>query len=297
MTRLEQAIRAIAVCVTVSAATHSEAVAQMIPAQPMTAAECQAAAGAISPADPSGASWSRVAQCGSVGGTALANALSAARAVTDSVYLRSLLSASSRIRDPNLFAMTLSVAEDRTASDAARIIAMLIALQQVNNHNDLAIGLSWSNAVTYPWGTSCQQLVSGHEGGQYSSETSLPANAAVQLGTRLDAIVFASPPNLQAVIDPAKCVRARISAEAPDSVDPVSITLSYVCGNMFRVTNTSPKWIDASYVVVRSTESGDLEVAPNTSKDFEVDRTGTVTLTYLGKVIRQAANSATVCPP
>jgi hypothetical protein len=290
-------MRVIVACAAVIGVARADALAQVIPAEPMTAAECQAAASTIRPTDPSGASWSRVAQCGSVGGTALANALDAARTATDSVYLRSLLSVGSRIRDPNLFAMALGIANDRAASDASRIIAMLIALQQVDNHNDLAMGLSWSQTVTDPWGTSCRQLVPEHEGARYNSETALPANAAVQLGARLDSVIFAAPPNSPAVTDVAKCVRVQMSGATPDSVDPGSITLSYVCGNTFRVTNASAKWIDVGYAVVNSNETGDLEVAPNSSRNFEVDIKGAVALTYLGQVVRQTANGGAVCPP
>jgi hypothetical protein len=268
---------------------------QLIPAAPITAQECSRQANAIGPADRTALGWSRLADCGTTGGTALAGALTAARASADSIYLHSLLAVGSRIQDPTLLSTALTVAEDRSAGDAARIMAMLIALAQIDNHNELSFRVTWDQTVRVPWGMSCR-LTSDLDA-QYGSRTALPSNAASQMGVRLDGIVFATPPNSHAVIDVAKCVRAALVAQTPDSVDPAQITLAYVCGNTFRVTNTSPKWIDVSYAVSHSNEKGDLEVAPNSSEDFEVDIKDTVMLIYLGQTIRQVANAGTSCPP
>ena len=272
-----------------------DAFGQLIPSAPITTQECSRQASAIGPSDRTALGWSRLPDCGTTGGTALANALSAARSSADSIYLYSLLVVASRIQNPTLLLTAQTVAEDRSAADPPRIIAILIALAQIDNHNTLSIGLTWDRTVRQPWGLSCR--LTPDLDAQYASTTALPSNAAAQLGTRLDGIIFATPPNSHAVIDVAKCVRAALGAQTPDSVDPAQIAFAYVCGNIFRVSNSSPKWIDVSYSVSHSNEKGDLEVGPNSSQQFEVDVKDTVLLVYLGQTIRQAANGGTTCPP
>ncbi|HEX6049072.1 MAG TPA: hypothetical protein VFZ21_07385 [Gemmatimonadaceae bacterium] len=263
--------------------------AQLVPSHPISAQECARQAAAIGPRDPTARLWGRLADCGAMGGTALANALGGAHWPVDTTYLRSLVAVGSRIQDPTLLSTALRVAEDRSAGDLPRIAAMLIALAQIDNHRVLPIGVTW------PHGSSCRFGYDPHA--RYGSTTPLPSNAAAQMGSRLDGIIFATPPNSQAVTEAATCVREALMVEAPESVDPAQITLAYVCGNTFRVVNASRRWIDVSYAVSSSNEKGDLEVGPSSSEEFEVDIKGSVLLVYLGRTIRQVANGGTPCPP
>jgi len=187
-----------------------DAFGQLIQSAPITTQECSRQASAIGPSDRTALGWSRLPDCGTTGGTALANALSAARSSADSIYLYSLLVVASRIQNPTLLLTAQTVAEDRSAADPPRIIAILIALAQIDNHNTLSIGLTWDRTVRQPWGLSCR--LTPDLDAQYASTTALPSNAAAQLGTRLDGIIFATPPNSHAVIDVAKCVRAALVA-------------------------------------------------------------------------------------
>src|SRR5678815_3909434 len=94
-----------------------DAFGQLIQSAPITTQECSALASAIGPSDRTALGWSRLPDCGTTGGTALANALSAARSSADSIYLYSLLVVASRIQNPTLLLTAQTVAEDRSAAD------------------------------------------------------------------------------------------------------------------------------------------------------------------------------------
>ena len=94
-----------------------DAFGQLIPSAPITTQECSRQASAIGPSDRTALGWSRLPDCGTTGGTALANALSAARSSADSIYLYSLLVVASRIQNPTLLLTAQTVAEDRSAAD------------------------------------------------------------------------------------------------------------------------------------------------------------------------------------
>ena len=74
------------------------------------------------------------------------------------------------------------------------------------------------------------------------------------------------------------------------------LTLSYVCGSKFRVSNTSNRWIDVTLSVDGTTDTANLAVGPNGTKDYTTLRLGAVTSIYNSQAIRQASNLATACP-
>ncbi|HYC32213.1 MAG TPA: hypothetical protein VEB59_07975, partial [Gemmatimonadales bacterium] len=97
---------------------------------------------------------------------------------------------------------------------------------------------------------------------------------------------------------------AEPTAAAPALVvDPETITLTYVCANRYSVRNTGPIEATVTYVVVGTSESGQLTlpapVSPATHTDtpLTTQSTGTVQLLLEGTVIEEVPNGARSCPP
>jgi len=275
------------VLLTLPAALH----AQRIPGPPPTAAECSAAVTALAAAERWGSSWGRIPECGVEGGLAIANALNAVKTVTDSIYLRYLLGAASSIRDGNVWQAAITLSGDKTATLEARVIGLLVLLNQHDVMAALRLDLSWNQLMTVPRAT-CRFASDLHAA--YLSDNSLPRGAVIRAAAHFDAVEedFTNPAVVRTV---AECARVLLRDEVPETVDPALIRLSYVCDTKFRVTNLSSKWIDVSYQVRNTDEHGDYAVGPQSEEMIWTDEIGTVVLFYLGKAIRTAANGGTAC--
>lgn len=97
------------------------------------------------------------------------------------------------------------------------------------------------------------------------------------------------------VKDLASCIRTMIADEYPERVPTSAITLTYVCGDKFRVNNAGAFWVDVTYSVNNATETGDLVVSPGGHTEFVTETSGLVLLTYMGQVIRERANGGVPC--
>jgi len=259
-------------------------------AQP-TPAQCTAAAAALAAGNRYAEGWERIPQCGVQGGVAIANALSTAKTVTDSIYLRYLLGAASRIRDGNVWQAAITLSGDKTATHESRVIGLLALLAQHDVAAGLRINLSWNQLMTLPWET-CR--FRPDPGAFYFSDNSLPGGAVNTAAAHFDTVAddVTNHPVIRTV---AGCARAMLLSEVPETVDPSLIQLSYVCGTKFRVNDLGSKWVDVTYQVQSTEESAVLVVGPQAEKVFWTDETGTVVLFYLGNAIRTTANGGTAC--
>lgn len=265
--------------------------AQAIPYVAPTEAECIAAAAALDGGNHDASSWNRLSGCGTRGGNALARALRAGLAETDSIYLLALYNTSASIKDSAVFKAGLFVSNQASATAPARIISLLVGLSQV----EPAIGLKLSVGLGSLWspgvGLNCPFAV--YEPRKYHSTTFLSGEAKQQLANRADDVRLSSAP--QAVREFAGCVRQTLLPSVPRVINPASISLSYVCGNRFRVENNSADWLKVTWNMEIWSDTGAFDVGPHASFTFSTRSIGSVRLYQNGVFVKSKANGGTTC--
>ena len=276
------------VAVMAVAATFSrEATAQGTPR--MTQRECETAATALSNRAPA-SQWERIGWCGSFGAQTLARALIAARLSTDTAFLSDLAWSARLVRDVGLLQTAMQLAEDSTATTAARVVGLLTVVAQY------AAGIA-------PRGRTFAQLVSVPVGWCWMSNpfhSSYTSDLGVALSDRQSAAMRSATLGLTPSVDPvirdlASCVSDYVAFDAPPSVDPQLITLDYVCGSKFRVRNAGVKSVRVSYLGFGAQDGGGLYVPAN-SEAFVIARCEcALDLFYQGRLIRSAPNAGTTC--
>jgi hypothetical protein len=260
----------------------------------ITAAECSAQVSAIQTRAADMRGWERIAECGSSGGQAIASAIRAARTSTDSIYLKNLITAASRIRESNVFQAALDIADDPGATVPARVTALVVLLAQYSNAFTLFPRHSWQSLVSVPLSPGCG--ISTFSANSYLSDVGLPAHAYDQIASHAEALAAnaSAPPVVRTL---ARCVRLSVLAAVPDTVDLALISFDYVCATKYRVHNGGTKWIDVTYQLYHVAEHSDLSVAPGGDVTFFTDAGYGVALYYRGQLIRDAQNGQTQCPP
>lgn len=266
--------------------------AQRIAAPAPTAEECDAAVAALNAGSPTGAGWERIAQCGSAGVTALGNALWNARSSVDSVYLLALHSAASKVRHTTIFGTAREVASSTSASLDARMMSLLLLLSQHERTLGRRSSETWQTFVTVPMGASCR--LAAQTEAEYLTAAALPSDYIERMAATTEPIMNSTSAPA-ALRDLARCVRTIIADTLPERVPTSAITLEYVCGNRFRVSNSGALWIDVNYRVQNTTETGDLVVAPHAHTEFTTEAVGRVFLYYLGQDIRERNNGGLPC--
>jgi len=266
---------------------------QTIPGEPPSPSECQAAAEALRGGSRDGTGWEALAACGTVGGAALAQALQSARRESDAPYLEVLYGSLSVIRDPQVFRAALTVMQDKEATSAARIVALLTGLAQ----HDMALrpGLSVPLRSVISGGQSKRcPIALGMIVGDYRSKTALPTDYLAQLSTAVAAASddIGAQESVRAM---ARCVQGMLASAAPIRVLRTSIQLVYSCGNRFRVINESKEWIKVTWRIEESGDKGDLVVEPKGHLEFTTRKSGEVTLLYGGAVVATKKNEQRKC--
>ncbi|MDZ4865241.1 MAG: hypothetical protein SGJ01_17615 [Gemmatimonadota bacterium] len=90
---------------------------------------------------------------------------------------------------------------------------------------------------------------------------------------------------------------------SPPPVNTSLITLSYVCGNKFKVRNSNPVAVPLTWNLINHTQTGALTIpaiaaggVPGSGFIITQEKR-TVRLSYTGQLIRTTPNGNTVCPP
>jgi hypothetical protein len=260
-------------------------------AQRPTAAECGAAVAALAVPNRDMSGWERVAECGVQAGQALGTALTNARTETDGKYLSNLWTAAAAIRDPSVLNSAIALARDRSATVPARVVALVVALAQ----HVRGVGITgWplDRLTTEPWGPRCAFAVTTHQ--LPGSQNPVPTTYVRRLAALYDEVGWAADEN-PVLADIARCARVVLRNDVPESVDPSRITLTYMCGTKYRVTNTAPKGATVTYRVSHTREAGDLTIPPKGSRDFYTVFIDAVRLEYNGRVIQEAENGGREC--
>ena len=232
--------------------------------------------------------WDLVASCGSSRGVStFVSALKSPVIVTelDASRLRRLFEVFDGRLEGTLFAAYTDAVSNGGGSDAFRIAAMRALVGMVEP--DLEIRLPRVGSAQQSCGTA------GRMYGRDRTSSTLPADAFERVIAAVsDVTTSGAAPRVKLA---AACWQALLERELPDDVHKISI--SYVCGNKFRVTNNNhnPNGVDLNYVVGNNLDSGEFGVRGKGTYDLMVSDAGTVSI-YLGRtLIASQANGGTVC--
>ena len=217
-------------------APASALAAQTILGSSPTPAECDGAVVALQRGDRSG--WERLPSCGSAGGTALGAAIRAATLEVDPVYLGRLYTASVWIRDAAIFSAAITVMQDNGATQQSRVLAILIGIAQHDPNLIVPATRPWPTVLTPPSGGGVCQLTGAYGQRTFSSSSPLPSGYLQTLASATEATYRAATAPI-AVKELARCVRLSFDDVLPITVSKTQILLTYMCGNRFRVRNTS----------------------------------------------------------
>lgn len=231
--------------------------------------------------------------CPTVAAPALAGAIRNARSAQDTVYLGRLAAQAANVRDPQVLDAALALAGDRTASDRARVTAILVLLGQ--RGSGLTVGDTPLPALfteKLPATGTCGFNVAT---GGFAIENPLPDDHVRRIARVLDGIRYQNGESAL-LRNLARCARTGTLSEVPPQVDVSRIRLAYVCENRFRIQNHTPEFLVLSYTVAGTGESWDVTARSGGGwTDFTADSAGTVQLTYDGQVVATAANTSKSC--
>jgi hypothetical protein len=259
---------------------------------PPTAAECSAAAQVLASGQRSG--WEVLPRCAD-GGNALGSALRAARLETDSIYLFRLFGAASNVRSPAVNDASIALLADQTASAQARVVGALVGLTQFEGNFTASFRRSWNSILTEPAGTRCP-VTARNIDSPYLTVSAMPTDYLSRFGTALEA-AYRNSTTPSVVRDVARCVRDLIADSLPIRVTDSELNLTYICGNRFRVRNTSQEAVSVKYDVYQTSDTGELFVNAGQDVLFTTELRGTTRLFYFDRLVRTKANGNTVCPP
>lgn len=234
--------------------------------------------------------------CPSTAAAALAGAVRAARSAADTAYLGRLASTAGDVKDPAVFAAALEVAADGSATDGARVMALLVTVAQLGSSQDV-------EDRTRPQLFTDPLPATGICGFEIAStgpaiDHPLPADAERQAAQVIDGIRSGrrEPALLQNL---ARCARSVISADIPVQVPLTGIKVDYVCGNRFRVQNHSGAAVTLNVTTTAADgSSGTVDVAaPDIGgwTSFTAATGGTAQVRYQGQLIATVANGGRRC--
>lgn len=265
--------------------------AQVIPLEPITPAQCEAALLAFQSHPRDHSAWYRLPGCGALGGNALARAIRSAGARTDSGWMFPLYLGASEIRDSAVFNAALTVAGSTTATPEARVIAFLIGLSQLNR----AIGIDMRVEPEALWTTGTPRgcpLSSYTDEGVFFSTTFLSPEADQQLAATADEVRYSDAPLVVRAF--AGCIRMMMF-NVPVVVRDSLITMIYTCGNRFRVENRDREYLAATWHLATLPDSGWITVGPYSSFTFTTRSVGNVRLYQNGKLVATRDHGGIVC--
>jgi hypothetical protein len=273
-------------------ATFSALVAQGAPGTPPSATECADAAAALSAGGRLQSAWNLLPSCGTSGASALAAAVSATTSEADTSYLRDLYGVAASIKDPAILAAAGTVVSDPGATQAARVTAILLLVAQFDNAIMARFSVPWGALLTGSY-ADCPFAVATR---YYAGRRQLQADSSQRVASALDqARNDGSAPG--AVRALAQCARTVLRGAIPITVSSALIRLTYVCGNRFRVRNSSGEWITVAFDVYQTTDKGELTIGPGADLLFTTREKGTVRLFYGGALVQTKENGASVCSP
>lgn len=259
---------------------------------PPTPAECQAGVDSLIAGARSAATWQHVSFCGASGAAALVTRLPALSSETDTVYLTGIMGAANVVKDTALLRAAGLLARNAGATSQARIAALGIVLAQYTPSANILGMRGWAGTLGSARGSDCRLGTGGDY--DYAYEAPQPPDSLQRIAAELDSVELRTG-ETALMRDLARCARGMVD-EVPAGVPVAALTLTYVCGTTFQVSNSSARPAELTYSV--SSEPGetyDVFVRPGASTRFSTMRAGTVDLYQNGVVVRTLKSVGRSC--
>lgn len=247
----------------------------------------------------------RLSDCTGTGEKALSDAVLSARDSTATGFLWELTREAASVRHPLMLDAASRIAADRSATERARVMAVLI-LQGLHGGSlsiDLFGGAQGERTIartelftaTYP-ASGCA-LGMPFSDGESAIPNTLPADAPSRTAAVL-ADIQRDPGGSSSLRGLAACVLRAIRSDESvgPAVDLRDLVVTYVCDNTFRINNPLPVQLRFTYTVVGTDEEDELWVPAQHEYDFDTEQAGPLQLSYNGRVIRTVENGKRVCP-
>jgi hypothetical protein len=287
--------------VVISALACGRSASGQDPRTPATVTECDAAIAAVdrlvsNPHKPSAVEQQQLwtaTRCDARGGVALARLVPLARTSHDVPGLQNAEAIATNFSDSTVARAMLQLASDAGATAESRIFAfrVLMGLHAPTTWFDQPSSYSAT-------GTACRTRTIAAPPPLPGAP--LPDDFAQRAGTVAKSV--ANGTAAQNVRAAATCAYRHFGAFANLDVDATKISLSYVCGNDFRVRNDNAVTAPLTYRVAGTADEGDVNAPANGALVFRTDSIGTVNL-FLAlpnippgpQPIRSASNGGTAC--
>jgi hypothetical protein len=255
-----------------------------------TTAACNAMIYAVShtPLPAAGDSaWRFLNTCNDAG-TAFAIAIGNSITITDSGLLAQFLQTASLLVDSMAFDRFTDVARNSAATPKSRAMAFEAMLI----YSNYAFELDHPIATVFPNGQNCTWTTG--EGIPPTVYRRLASNYREQIANAAR-VVYKNPSQPASVVAAARCTMAVMNGRVLPDVTTSLLTLTYVCGNTFRLNNANPDAADVRYTV-ETTETAILHVPAGKSFTFFTTKLGSVHLAYRGTEFATVSNDKTTCP-
>jgi hypothetical protein len=207
----------------------------------------------------------------------------------DSQRLLALRRASRAIRDQRILIAVADVAADGSRPEPVAFAAI-----------DVLLGYVRPTAAVTPVSGSRDVLI-GSSASIDTTSGSAPVVGNVEETVRLALWHALEAAPGEAVRERAARALALIQAHAvarESAWPPGALTLTYLCGNTFRVRNTHSQGVRLSYDVYNVPGSiAEIGVPATDETVFTAPKAGTVRLLHLGRVVATKANGGRACTP
>lgn len=271
--------------------------AQSIHAQDVASKEayqrerCRLAAQVITtgrPATKADWAWRTIAGCHSDGAAAVASAIAQLGVSDDSALRERVLSSAVFLKDGRIFGALVAVATSAGAPSESRITAIKGILAQYNDAvvvgDERRFRMSGPNGYCgFAQGTSARS----DTGQALPSDMRLQAVRAMQRTAQ----TTADP----AVASAAWCVRGILEAGDDLLFQPSLLTVQAKCGDRFVAHSAHDRAVHLAWVTADGSRSGEIVIAPGTTKEFSAVASEPITFSVAGTTIAQIS-SQSPCP-
>lgn len=267
-------------------------------AQQPTQAQCDSAQASVTaqPLPPQGSSawgsWATLHYCGNQGAVTLAQVLQAPAVLSasDAMALAHLFHFFGGVRSPDLYNAYIAVAQSATASPQVRVDA----IEALGNQSRPLLGFMADDYLN-PSLTICRATYPATD----SSSTGAPMPAGFQSS------IYSTMKAIEATAGAPTVVRGaahcwRVSLAKYEPLDTTTITLTYVCQNLFRIMNPNINSYTFTYQSVGAnvlmSEKGSITALGFGVTPLSMLYPSTVRLFYNGTQIQSKPNGHTACP-
>jgi len=163
----------------------SALLAQIVQGPLPTGAECEEARNSLESGSRESAPPGVLFNCGESGAVALARALRRERSGTDTQFFLYLFSGIAKVQHPAILDAAVDIARDKTASETARAMSLLVIESQHASGTILPPRYEWEARLNGPFPADC---VYGWTSGDYASAYRMPSDYQARIRAVLDTV-------------------------------------------------------------------------------------------------------------